>query len=149
MKETQRLIFEHLKTLVPNLNLIKSYGDLIIANDDMVSVLDLTGTVKRSAFEPLYSDSGVTTFIDTTFNFQISTYNLDISPIQELQGKLEIFGDVNDNIYLSSVGDVLPMPYNEGTRIKEQYKLSIIYCALVETSIAMDFIETSTMEIIE
>ena len=47
MKETQRLIFEHLKELVPNLNLTISYGDSVIANDDMVSVLDLTGTVKR------------------------------------------------------------------------------------------------------
>ena len=147
MKETQRLIFEHLKALVPNLKLIKSYGDLVIANDDMVSVLDLTGTKKRSAFDTLYSESGLTTFIDTTFTFQISTYNLDISPIQELQAKLEVYGDVSDNIYLSSVGDVLPMPYNEGTRIKEQYKLSITYCALIETSIAMDYIETTTMEI--
>ena len=147
MKETQRLIFEHLKMLVPNLNLTKSYGDSVIANDAIVSVLDLTGTTKRSAFDPLYSESGLTTFIDTTFQFQISTYNLDISPIQELQAKLEYFGDVDDNIYLSSVGDVLPMPYNEGSRIKEQYKLSIIYCALVETSMGMDFIETATMEI--
>lgn len=147
MKETQQLIFEHLKALTPNLNLMESHGDLIIHNEDMVSVLDMTGTTKRSAFDPLYSESGLTTFIDTTFTFQISTYNLDISPIQELQAKLEYYGDVDDNIYLSSVGDILPMPYNEGTRIKEQYKLSITYCALVETSMPMDFIETSTMEI--